>query len=59
MLGEAEEIEKDKIILADDLSTEALAEEGTTDEAKPIKDLDDLEEPSDEELAKTEGEIKL
>ncbi|KKU25732.1 MAG: DNA-directed RNA polymerase subunit beta [Microgenomates group bacterium GW2011_GWA2_46_16] len=47
-----EELEKDKIIVAEE----------TTDEiATPIKDdtkdLDDIEEPTDEELKKTEGEI--
>jgi DNA-directed RNA polymerase subunit beta len=65
----AEEIEKDKVILADDASTLPADDHGATvidptddtddavDDTKSTKDLDDLEEPSDEELKKTEGEI--
>lgn len=68
----AEEIEKDKVILADDSPAEALAEEGAAgttivagddddddDTTIPAKtdDLDELEGPSDEELKSTEGEV--
>lgn len=60
-----EEIEKDKIILADDSPAEALVEEGSAtdatvvvaDDTNDVDDLDEIEEPSDEELKKTEGEV--
>jgi DNA-directed RNA polymerase subunit beta len=51
----AEEIEKDKAIMADDPATPPT--DDPTDDLKVIKDIDELEEPSDEELKKTEGEI--
>lgn len=63
----AEEIEKDKVILADDAA--ALPDDVAGDDAATIIDptaasdddddknaLDDIAEPSDEELKKTEGE---
>ncbi len=58
-----EELEKDKVILADDAS--ALPDDVAGDDATIVTgaasdddddDLDDIEEPSDEELKNTEGE---
>ena len=64
-----EELEKDKVILADDpaglpddsvvadaATTIVDPSDDTTDDVKPSADLDEIEEPSDEELKKTEGE---
>jgi DNA-directed RNA polymerase subunit beta len=58
-----EELEKDKVILADDPAAlpddTAVADDASSIVTTPTddnNDLDDVEEPSDEELQKTEGE---
>ncbi|MFZ2199963.1 MAG: DNA-directed RNA polymerase subunit beta [Microgenomates group bacterium] len=56
-----EEIEKDKVILADDAAalpddSTVAADDATVVVADDDDDLDEIEEPSDEELKKTEGE---
>jgi DNA-directed RNA polymerase subunit beta len=57
-----EELEKDKVILADDAAglpddTAVAADDATIVTATDDDDdLDEIEEPSDEELKKTEGE---
>lgn len=65
----AEELEKDKIILEDDtpaLPDDSVIEDGTAniidtkeseEEPKKSTDLEDVEEPSDEELKQAEGEL--
>ncbi|MFH2085669.1 MAG: DNA-directed RNA polymerase subunit beta [bacterium] len=64
-----EELEKDKVVLADDPAalpddtgagddaTTIVDPTDDTDDTKKSPDLDEIEEPSDEELKKTEGEI--
>ncbi|MFH1244128.1 MAG: DNA-directed RNA polymerase subunit beta [bacterium] len=57
-----EEIEKDKVILVDDnsatgITTDDPADDATKSTPNDTKDLDEIEEPTDEELKKTEGEV--